>query len=204
MTTPLQLTEGAKWRISPERLMAGLGIQAWDVLLVGDGAGTGAWTMGIGHACAVYDRQTQEESLVWGGWSGGSVIMAELMAFVQGLWTFDKLYGAARRGSRPTAQHVIILTDNQAICDQFVQARARRATHPETMPIWAAFNALTSRGYSCEFRWIPRLSTAVHTVVDDISRRARILVQDPVVGGNNLNIKPSIELKSGTQTASEE
>lgn len=191
---PLQLREDANWRISPERLAAGLGIAAWDALLIGDGAGSGAWTMGIGHACVLYDRKTGAESIVWGGWSGGAVIMAELLAFLQGFWTFDKLYGHERLGTNPQAQHVVFLTDNQPIVAQSVDVRRGKPVSPDTMPIWAAIQAISRRGYSYELRWVPRLSLDRHTVADDLSRRTRVAVQNPELGANTLSIPPSIVL----------
>lgn len=175
VSTPrFRLREKLRSNLSLSRLLRELGLPPSDVILVGDGSGTGSWTMGAGWACAVINTISNERILVAGGWSCGSVMIAELSAYLQGLMTFEALYGAATRKYLGRNITVTILTDNQAITQQHHTAFSGLRTGGDCNPIWAALRELCrSGGYILRFQHIPRVSIALNHVCDELAGQAR-------------------------------
>lgn len=149
-----------------------------DVLLIGDGSGSGAWTMGAGWACAVVDLNTNQREVVCGSWSAGSVMIAELSACLQGLMTYEARFGDETRHRLGRPAVVQVLTDNQGIVMQHTVAFSGRTVRGDCIPIWAALKELCRTGqYVLKFRHIPRLSVMLNHVCDRLALKARETAQ---------------------------
>lgn len=67
-----------------EALLERLGIDNYDLLLVGDGSGSG-WKLECGWGCVSIERSTLERRAWYGAMSAGTVNFAEMMAYLQPL-----------------------------------------------------------------------------------------------------------------------
>ena len=87
------------WRPSPENQAAALeelarqlALPDFDLLLVGDGSGT-VYDRPAGWACVAYERCTGRVVLHAGAASGGTNNFAELVPYVQALWSYHQQHG---------------------------------------------------------------------------------------------------------------
>jgi len=177
-----------------KRLLRELGLPESDVVLVGDGSGTGSWTMGAGWACAIVSPVVDFRELVAGGWSCGSVIVAELSAYLQGLMTFEAKQGDDIRRRLGRNISVTILTDNQAITQQHGTAFTQQKVGGDCGPIWAALRELCrSGGYTLRFQHIPRVSIALNHVCDLLASQARKANQQIVETENMEQFEGSLD-----------
>ena len=65
-------------------------------MIVADGSGC-RWDIGAGWGGVVIDRHTRGRKLLSGGWSTGTISIAEIMPFLEGLaWYNDNAAKAAR------------------------------------------------------------------------------------------------------------
>lgn len=154
-----------EWRLPP-----------WDVLIVGDGSGSGAWhqALGIGWASIVTDvfgnRVVQAGALY-----DGNVSLAELSAASHGLWHYDATITKKRpRLEKPL--RVAVLCDNQQIV---AESRLRVEDQLRTTdgPQWAFFNAILLRGYVATWHQIPRIAVTTNWAADQLASKARKALQ---------------------------
>jgi hypothetical protein len=148
----------------------------WDVLIVGDGSGSGAWhqELGIGWASIVTDvfgnRVVQAGAL-----HAGNVSLAELSAAAHGLWHYDAVVTKKRpRLEKPL--RVAILCDNSQIVAESrlsVEAQLRTTDSPQ----WAFFNAILLRGYVATWHWTPRIAVNLNWAADKLASKARRALQ---------------------------
>lgn len=177
------LPKNACFNVSPEMLASLVGCPEWDILLVGDGSGTGGWTMAGGWACAIIERETDERSVCWAGWSLCDILVAELSAYLQALMQIEALRGKALRRHLGRPIKILIVTDNQAIATQASAALSGRGVGGGTNPIWAAIRQIVqSTGTSLMFRFAPRRSTMLNVLVDQVAGRLRRIVSDSESG----------------------
>jgi len=157
------------------RLDRELPLPAHDLLLVGDGSGEAGWNsrIGLGWACVSVERASGMRALTRGAWSGGSIEFGELMAYFQALVHFDQTRGAALGASLGRSISVLVLTDNDVICQQASRGLSGRLIEQATSPLWAGFQFLGRKGYSMQFRYIPRLSIRLNVLCDSLAEKNR-------------------------------
>jgi len=150
-----------------------------DLLMIGDGSGSGNWSIGAGWACVTIERDTDKRFLTWGGYSRGPVLLAELMAYLQALMDYEFVHGHELRQKLRRSYRIVVLTDNDTLVKQHHQIATGANVANVTAPLWAAMNQLvTSKGILITFYHIPRISICLNDVVDQISRTVRETVQD--------------------------
>ena len=175
------LPKNACYDVSPEMIASMVQGSEWDnILLIGDGSGTGGWRMAGGWVCAIVERETDERSLCSGGWSTCDIIVAELSAYLQALMEIEALRGKALRRQLGRPLKILILTDNSVVATQSQLALSGGKVGGATNPIWAGIRQIvTSTGTSLTFRFAPRRSTMLNVLVDQVAGRLRRVVTDP-------------------------
>lgn len=153
----------------------------WDVLLVGDGSGY-SWNIGCGWAGALIDRQTMSRKLLWGGWSAGTIMIAELMPYIHALAWYESAIAKARRAHlRRGVLKVHVICDNKTIVDQGNHLVDRR----KMLPWWSCWAAYLRNGYTARFHQVPGheagAQVGLNVLCDHVSRCARLLVQTPTL-----------------------
>lgn len=155
-------------------LLDDLGIKNWDVLLVGDGSGSG-WEIGCGWGCTILDRVTRTRKLVFGGGNTGTVNVAELMAYVHGMMWYASHLGKDLKRSNPAKViKVHIITDSAVIVNQGGKVRDHSVEGVANRALWAAMNDIARQGYSFEYHWIERLSNELNWAADQLAGVARL------------------------------
>lgn len=154
---------------------------SWDLLLVGDGSGTG-WLNGCGWAAALVDKLTRGRRLFFGGMNAGSVNLAEMLPYLQALTWFHATHGASRLKQCGTLL-VHILTDSQVIANEGTKAANLSEELPRSrIALWAAMREFRRLGYRLTYHWTPRSSYDLNLVADLISslcRRQVITIDGP-------------------------
>jgi len=169
-----------------EDLLQRLNIKTWDLLLVGDGSGS-RWEQPAGWACVAIERSRQQlgrandsgggeqlrRKVFYGAVNDGTVNFAELMAYFAPLsW-----YAAKTEkfdGPLVLPREVHILTDSQYV--QKMMTGRMPKTHAA---FWLAYNIYNRLGFRLNWHWLPRNDIALNRYVDAISRKARLLLQNP-------------------------
>lgn len=149
------------------------GIQTWDLLLIGDGSGSG-WDGACGWSSTLIDRQTRERYVFFGAANQGSVNLAELMPYFQALLWFHNHVGMRRiKGRGFLTVHVI--TDSQVTATHGKHA----ATLGDALPkvpqraLWAGMRELAHMGYHLHWHWAMRSSNSLNVLADLIAALAR-------------------------------
>jgi len=161
-----------------EDLLKHLKIEQWDALIVGDGSGTG-WKQGAGWAAVLIDKASYARKLFYGAMNTGTVMLGELFPYLHALSWYTGKDGPGRQRQREVAQlqrhmEIHIVTDNQAVATSGNHPDSRRS-HQE---LWKAFEAYRSRGFNMTFHFVERDRIHLNVLVDEVSRQARIDVED--------------------------
>lgn len=152
----------------------------WDVLIIGDGAGSG-WEISAGWAAVLIDKYSYSRKLFYGGMNTGSVTLGELFPYLHAmLWYTGKdgpgkqrLYDAAAAGFR-TSLRIHIVTDSQVVATAGNNP-ASRHSYPA---LWAAFDAFVRQGFEITFHHVARTLIDMNILVDEVSRCARLAMTD--------------------------
>ena len=158
-----------------------IGNPRWDVLIVGDGSGSG-WAQACGWAATLIDNRRQARRFFYGGMDCGSVNFAEAMPYVQSLTWYDHHYGKESL-EQVGFLNVHILTDSQVIAQWGTRAQQSEGDLPRKMlAIWATMREYRRLGYHCTYHWAPRLTTTLNWAADimaGICRREVTAAFDP-------------------------
>jgi len=143
-----------------------IGNPPWDLLLVGDGSGTG-WNQACGWACTLIEKQSNLRRFFYGGMDSGSINLAEVMPYLQGLTWYDANVGKERL-QKLDYLRVVVLTDSQVTAHWGNQAMGSvDASVPrKQLGFYAAMRELRRVGYHCTFHWAPRMTTDLNWVAD--------------------------------------
>ena len=164
-----------------QMVMEKLGSPKWDVLLVGDGSGSG-WNGAAGWACTLVDNMTQGRRFFYGAMECGSVNLAESMPYLQALAWYDAHHGKANLKQLGLIR-VHILTDSRTIATWGNRAAGPEATVPRAQLVfWAGIKELRRQGYQMTFHWAPRMTTGMNWTSDlmaGICRKAVMAAIDP-------------------------
>jgi len=164
--------------VSLADLLAHLKIAEWDALIVGDGSGTG-WKMGAGWAAVLIDKYSGARKLFYGAMNTGTVTLGELFPYLHALSWYTGRDGPGRHRRRELQavnrqMQIHIVTDSQIIATCGNNPGSRRS-HQE---LWAAFDEYRKRGFVLAFHFIERDRVNLNVLVDEISRQARLDVEN--------------------------
>ena len=159
-------------------LLKELDIKAWDVLLIGDGSGSG-WDIGVGWSCIVIDRYTKTRKLVHGGGSTGTVNIAELMAYVHAMLWYSTHIGKELRKQYPRKTlNVHVITDSRVIVNQGERVAERNMDGIANRALWASISDIARQGYTFHWHWIERLTNELNWAADQMAGSARKAVKN--------------------------
>jgi hypothetical protein len=177
------LPKNAQFNVSPEMIAGVIKCPEWDVMMLGDGSGTGGWTMAGGWACVTVERESDNRSICWGGWSTCDILLAELSAYFQALVEFENTRGEVLRKHLGRPVKILVITDNQPIASQAPAALVGGKVGGNTNALWAAIRHITqSSGISIQFRFVPRCAVMLNVLADQVCGRVRKLLGDPTLG----------------------
>jgi hypothetical protein len=159
-------------------LLAHCKISTWDALIIGDGSGTG-WKMGAGWAAVLIDKYSGARKLFYGAMNTGTVTIGELFPYLHALCWYAGRDGPGRRRRRELlaanrAMQIHIITDSQVIAAAGNNVKSRRA-HAE---LWSVFDAFTRSGFIQTFHFVGRDRVDLNVLVDEVSRQARLDVEN--------------------------
>ena len=146
---------------------------AWDVLIVGDGSGTG-WNNSCGWASILIDKRSQLRKSLLGGMNAGTSYLAELLPYVQALsWYIDgpgRALLADKRAADLTATvNVHIITDAEVVARQGSGKISRR----KGRPYWAMMEALEDNGFTFSWHWLKRSKIELNQLCDYLASLSR-------------------------------
>lgn len=148
------------------------GITSWDVLLVGDGSGTG-WQDACGWAAVLIDRESRGRRLFHGAMNVGSVNFAETMPYLQAINWYDQVGGGKDRLKQQGFIRVHIITDSQVIANWGTRAASSGDLPRKHIMLWAGVRELRRLGYQFYFHWANRSTTLLNWTADLIAGLSR-------------------------------
>ena len=174
------------------QLIQRLGNPRWDLLIVGDGSGSG-WDKACGWAATLIDNTRHARRFFYGAMDCGSVNFAESMPYIQALTWYDQHHGKETLRELGFL-NVHILTDSQVIATWGTQAMQLESELPrKQLAIWSAMRELRRVGYHCTFHWAPRLTTGLNWAADIMAGISRVEIEragDPTyINGNTHAIR---------------
>jgi len=163
---------------SLSKLRKKLGITNWDVMVVGDGSGSG-WQLGAGWAAVLVDKYSGCRKLFYGAMNTGTVTLGELFPYLHALSWYTAKDGPgrtrlkdAKSASKKVGVHLV--TDSQAVATAGNNPNSRHA-HRE---LWTAFDEYQRRGFAIQFHHVARELVDLNILVDAIARQARLSLTD--------------------------
>jgi ribonuclease HI len=148
-------------------------ISQWDLLLVGDGSGTG-WNDACGWATALIDNHMKTGRFYTGGMNLGSINLAEQMPYFQAVLHWRASGGGKELLERRGVLHAHIVTDSQVVANHGAQACDFNQILPKTQgPLWAGWRELVREGFVFTFHWAPRESSLLNQACDMLASMAR-------------------------------
>jgi len=169
---------------SLSRLLADYGINRWDLILIGDGSGSGAMAP-CGWAVTIIDRLTGVRRMLAGAQNMGSITVGELMPYVMAMDHFDTVMKTTQHRkdlALPFAMDVHIFTDSSctALAGTGQYARTKHGG------LWTVIAFFRARGYNFTWHWFKRDNPfQLHKLMDEMASELRERV---------LNIEQTTEL----------
>lgn len=156
-----------------------LGIEDYDLLLVGDGSGS-SWGKPCGWATVAVEKTSFQRQVFYGSMSQGTSSISELMAYLQPLLWYVDVTKKRRKEQdlRPSIKKVHILTDN-AYCQKSGEQNQLRAKQGSALSVM--LNSIAAQGFDIRWHWIRRESVGLNIYTDRLSRAARLLLQNATV-----------------------
>jgi len=145
----------------------------WDLLLIGDGSGTG-WEDACGWASILIDKSNRARKTFYGGMNFGSVNLAEMMPYFQSMVWYHHSHGKARLKQKcPLLVHVI--TDSQVTA---LHGNRAASGHEDLAKVghralWAAMREFAALGYRFEWHWAGRCDSGLNYLADLIAGLSR-------------------------------
>lgn len=155
------------------KLAAGLGLIRYDMLVIADGSGMKIDSPS-GWAAVSYEPHILPDLRLkchYGGATGGTNNMAELMPFVHVLWSYHAT--CWQGATRAISPRVVLVSDSEVTvkCGRGEYARS------SNLPLWAAIDWFVTAGYIFSWAHIRRNSCHVHRWADDTGRKMRCLIE---------------------------
>lgn len=151
-----------------------LGLENFDLLLIGDGSGT-VWNKPCGWCCHAWVAGSPKVTEHRGGTSGGTNNFAELMPYVHALWSFHTQAFAGTNGWVPGLARirVKIVSDSEVTVRCGNRIYARRANGC----LWAAIEWFEANGYDFYWTHVPRNSNPANERADKVAGEVRKLFE---------------------------
>lgn len=156
-------------------VMLGFGVKPedWDVVVVGDGSGTG-YNAACGWAGVLIDRHLKLRKGLHGGMNSGTSYLAELLPYLQALAWYAEGPGRAVLSDKmrrdPHARVVVhVVTDSEIVARQ----GSGRASRRKGRFYWAMIEALEQEGFVIHWHWKGRNLLAVNRLCDHIAGLSR-------------------------------
>lgn len=162
---------------------AGIQEVDWDLVLIGDGSGTG-WEDAAGWAGVLIDKETRGRRLMYGAMNKGSVNLAELMPYVQSLAWYHSQFGESAL-KRKGMLRVHVITDSQVTAQHGIQSCRPGEPLPNVpqRTLWAAVREMTRIGYVIQWHWAARSTSGLNYLSDLVAGLSRRSVMGVEVGG---------------------
>jgi ribonuclease HI len=141
----------------------------WDLLFFGDGSGL-SWKMGGGFAVFLVDGRKQLRSNLIAARTLATVNRMELGAYTEAL-SYHYEHVLERKLTDPPYK-VWIFSDSEFT----VRAGSGEYVRKANGDLWQAIDWFETRGYRCQWRWVPRNSTPFHELADELAGRARTAI----------------------------
>ena len=156
-----------------EALLQRLGIEEWDLVLIGDGSGSN-WKCECGWACVTFEASTLERRVFYGAMNMGTVNVGEMMAYLQPLtWYLSKNQDdKLNKLSRSRVIHII--TDSE-----YVKTRGQNGNvgSKRNHIMWSVLELIKRQGYVMHWHHVPRDSVAANQYADLLCKSARHLIK---------------------------
>jgi hypothetical protein len=163
---------GRPENLSLDAILAGMQIEQWDLVLIGDGSGSG-WNAACGWCSMLIDRKTRGRRIFHGGMNLGSVNVAESMPYIQAMAWYDAYQRDKHQQLGST--HVHIITDSQTVA-QWLNA-ASDVTRPipggSGTVLGSYIREMCRKGYIFHNHWARRMSNQVNWAADLIAGLSR-------------------------------
>lgn len=153
--------------------LARAGIGAWEILICGDGSGSG-WAGPCGWGAVLVDRMYRGRQIFYGGANVGSVNLAEAMPYLFAMNWYDCNVGKALLKTQGLLR-VHILTDSQ-VTAQWGTLACQGDAVPlprKHLTTWATLREYTRLGYTITFHWAPRMDSGFNWAADLAAGLAR-------------------------------
>lgn len=139
-----------------------LGLPKFDLLLIGDGAGT-LYYKPCGWCCHAFFPQTDEVLEHRGGTSGGTNNFAELMPYVHALWHYEAAHASG------------LITDVEIVSDSEVTVKCgnKEYTRRANASLWSAIEWFEKNGYRLHWNWVRRNSNPANHRADAVAVETR-------------------------------
>lgn len=170
-------------------LLAELGIDRWDAVIVGDGSAT-TWEHGCGWAATLVDRATAGQRHFYGGMSAGTNHTGELWAYLGPMLWYSQNLGKQHLDARmrtptlPPCLLVHIITDSENVANQGNKLQRRRANRA----LWAAMDSFVGDGFALIWHWCERSKLALNRWADEQSRQMRVMLERIGEGMNGIEL----------------
>ena len=155
-------------------LLDHLGIDQWDLLLVGDGSGN-TWDYACGWACVAIEKQSMDRQVLSGSMNRGTNNVAELMAYVHALTWYVARVRNDTGDIDPRTVHV--LTDSEYV------AKTGQAGYPalrrKNKMLWTAVEMAQRQAIYLRWHHLDRATTALNRYADYIAGEARKAAIEP-------------------------
>ncbi len=162
-------------KVELEHLATSLKANEFDLMLVGDGAGSFVHTP-CGWFVTLYERATGKVSEHFGGAGGGTNNYAELEPFSYALWAYRHVLWAYHTGKygntgAPVTNppRSLIVSDSEVTVGCGNKEYTRRAN----APLWASIEWFESKGYKFQWVHVPRNSNPFHEKADRVAKQVR-------------------------------
>ena len=169
---------------------AGVAVPDWDIVIIGDGSGTG-WKGACGWAGVLVEKNHPERGLGYGGMNVGSINLAELMPYLQTLNHFHEQRGREILETKGLLR-VHVLTDSSTITAWGNRVANLKADLPKTSsPFHAAMRQFGRLGYHLQYHWGPRSQNCLNWASDLIaalSRRGVMRCRENADNDTNLSL----------------
>jgi hypothetical protein len=176
---PLKVPPLPTGKTSLSQMLSMLGIENWDVLLVGDGSGS-LYGSGkpCGWACISIERASLERRLWYGSVNVGDINFAEMMAYIAPLNHFADT--AVKSGSLYDPKNVHIVTDALFVANR---AQSLKSGIKKDASVWQVFKQYANSGLNLHWHWARRNEVELNHLADIVSKLARVgTVEEDLLG----------------------
>lgn len=154
-----------------EAMLRRLGIEEWDLVLIGDGSGSN-WEHECGWGCVAIEAKSMERRVFYGAMNLGTVNVSEMMAYLQPLNWFLAKEQDEKRVNRSKVIHII--TDSE-YCEQLGQNGSTNAKRNHLL--WSVMELIKRQGYVLHWHHVPRETVALNIYADLLSKAARLQIK---------------------------